>query len=69
MPWWFRSFLIILTGLLLMLASDVAARHGGTGGLRDANALRLAGAALMGAGVCVGLGTMKQSKPKRERKS
>ena len=67
MPWWFRSFLIILTGLLLMLASDVAARAGGGGGLGDANALRLVGAALMGVGVCVGLGAMKQPR-KRARK-
>ena len=67
MPWWFRSFLIILTGLLLLLASDVAARSAG-GALGDANALRLAGAALMGVGVCVGLGTIKQPR-KRARKS
>ena len=66
MPWWFRSFLIILTGLLLLLASDVAARSGS--GFKDATALRLAGAAMMGVGVCAGLGTFKQPR-KRARKS
>jgi hypothetical protein len=57
MPWWFKSFLVILVGLLLLLLGDVASRA--SGGFRDATALRLTGAALVGIGVFVGLGAAR----------
>ena len=53
MPWWFKSSLIILAGLLLLLLGDFAARA--NGGFRDATSLRLVGASLLGLGVFIGL--------------
>jgi hypothetical protein len=53
MPWWFKSSLIILTGMLLLLLGDFAARA--SGGFRDATSLRLVGASLLGLGVFLGL--------------
>ena len=51
MPW-FKSFGVIFAGMVLLLLGDFAAKSGSI----DPTAFRLAGAALMGLGVCIGLG-------------
>ncbi|HYO09764.1 MAG TPA: hypothetical protein VER17_12400 [Tepidisphaeraceae bacterium] len=53
MPWWFKSFLVVLGGLVLLLLGDVASRAG----FNDAAACRLAGAALIGLGIYLALAT------------
>ena len=51
MPW-FKSFGVIFAGMVLLLLGDFAAKSGSI----DPTAFRLSGAALMGLGVCIGLG-------------
>ena len=65
MPW-FKSFGVIFGGMVLLLLGDFASRSGGV----DPTAFRLAGAALMGLGVCIGLGGARgdAEPPARSRK-
>jgi len=49
---WFKSFGVIFAGMVLLLLGDFASKSGAI----DPTAFRLAGAALMGLGVCIGLG-------------
>lgn len=51
MPW-FKSFGVIFGGMVLLLLGDFASKTGSI----DPTVFRLAGAALMGLGVCIGLG-------------
>ena len=59
MPWWFKSFLIVFFGLVLLLLGDVASKFA-----RDAAACRLMGAAAMGLGVYVAL-TSERPRPRK----
>ena len=63
---WFKSFGVIFAGMVLLLLGDFAARSGAV----DPTAFRLAGAALMGLGVCIGLGGTGAGaeRPARSRK-
>ena len=66
---WFKSFGVIFAGMVLLLLGDFAAKSGAL----DPTVFRLAGAALMGLGVCIGLGgsravTDGPSRPARSRK-
>ena len=64
MPW-FKSFGVIFAGMVLLLLGDFAAKSGSI----DPTAFRLSGAALMGLGVCFGLGgTRGTGRPARSRK-
>ncbi|MEA2707673.1 MAG: hypothetical protein QOF78_274 [Phycisphaerales bacterium] len=64
MPW-FKSFGVIFGGMALLLLGDFAAKAGTI----DPTVFRLAGAALMGLGVCIGLGaTRGKARPARARK-
>jgi hypothetical protein len=64
MPW-FKSFGVIFAGMVLLLLGDFAAKSGSI----DPTAFRLAGAALMGLGVCIGLGSSRGTgRPARSRK-
>ena len=49
---WFKSFGVIFAGMVLLLLGDFAHKSGAI----DPTVFRLAGAALMGLGVCIGLG-------------
>ena len=67
MPWWFKSFLIVFAGLVLLLLGDVAGKFA-----KDAAACRLMGAAMMGLGVYVAVNTPRPnstSTPSRARTS
>ncbi len=64
---WFKSFGVIFAGMVLLLLGDFAAKSGAI----DPTAFRLAGAALMGLGVCIGLGGSRgeaATRPARSRK-
>ena len=63
---WFKSFGVIFAGMVLMLLGDFASRSGAV----DPTVFRLAGAALMGLGVCIGLGGTRAAtdRPARSRK-
>jgi hypothetical protein len=63
MPWWFKSFLIVLAGLVLLLLGDLASRS--SHGFQDAAACRLAGAALIGWGIYLGLTATRPSAKKK----
>jgi hypothetical protein len=65
MPW-FKSFGVIFGGMVLLLLGDFASKAGTV----DPTAFRLAGAALMGLGVCIGLNATRGSEepPARGRK-
>ena len=62
MPW-FKSFGVIFAGMVLLLLGDFAAKSGSI----DPTAFRLAGAALMGLGVCIGLGGSRTAAPRSAR--
>jgi hypothetical protein len=63
---WFKSFGVIFAGMVLLLLGDFASKSGAI----DPTAFRLAGAALMGLGVCIGLGGSRvgTERPARSRK-
>jgi hypothetical protein len=64
---WFKSFGVIFAGMVLLLLGDFAS----TSGAIDPTVFRLAGAALMGLGVCIGLGGSRgeaATRPARSRK-
>ena len=63
MPWWFKSFLIVFFGLVLLLLGDVAGKFA-----KDAAACRLMGAAMMGLGVYVALTTPRPRARKTSRR-
>ena len=64
MPW-FKSFGVIFGGMVLLLLGDFASKSGKI----DPTVFRLAGAAMMGLGVCIGLGGSRTTgRPARSRK-
>ena len=70
MPVWFKPFLVVLAGMILLVLAGAPIDPNTSNWrtkLADPMTLRIFGAVLMGAGVCYGFASF-QHKPARKRK-